>query len=577
MPGIGRRRTSALRRGCLADCSALRIVMNIHPPDRRISFYFHEAPQRRVASARVPRIRLSGARCGCREPGPVRARQAGAEKATWSGCGHAGESAVPRESLLSIEGYADDLPRVPPDVLTLARFAADYYQYPLGLTLAHAVPPRGRQSAPIRPEQPSAYRLTEAGIAGIHGLPARARGQIGLAAALRGRAYRASNYWLAHPRLACCWSRWLAAGWIESAPEAPDTKRDGMVVLPGLNAGQGAAVQAIVAAAGTFQPFLLHGVTASGKTEVYLSAAAAVIANGQQVLMLVPEINLTPQLADRIRRALPFARIVQLHSNLPAAQRLAAWRDAAEGSAQFVLGTRLAVFAPCPVSGSSSSTKNTICRTSNRMACATQRAIWLYIGPACATFRSCWAAPRPRWRRCGRHAADATGCCLCPTARSPAHPRLSGWCRSATSRRWVGLPLHCAPQSRCALHAANSRCCSSTGGVGAPSLLCVACAWAAHCQRCSARLVVHLEEKCLRCHHCGYEEPIARACPECGKSGPLPLGFGTQRLEAVLRELFSQGPYRPDRCRFHAPERLVVRAAGRNSRRETRYPGRHSK
>ena len=376
-----------------------------------------------------------------------------------------GESAVPRKALLAIEGYAEDLPQVPPDVLTLARFAADYYQYPLGLTLQHAVPPRGRQSAPIRAEQPSAYRLTEAGTAGIRSLPGRARRQIELAAALQGRQSVPRAELLAGaPSARALLGRWRALRWIESVPAAADTKRDGMVILPELNTGQRAAVQAIVAAAGSFQPFLLHGVTASGKTEVYLSAAAAVIANGQQVLMLVPEINLTPQLADRIRRALPFARIVQLHSNLPDAQRLVAWREAAEGTAQFVLGTRLAVFAPSPVSGSSSSTKNTTCRTSNRMACATQRATWLCIGPVCATLRSSWAAPRPRWRRCGRRAADAIDFCHCAIARSPARPPRSGWCRSVTSRQWAELPRRCAPQSRRALRAASSHCCSSTGG-----------------------------------------------------------------------------------------------------------------
>src|SRR5450759_1878644 len=198
-----------------------------------------------------------------------------------------GESAVPRETLLAIEGYADDVPQVPPDVLALARFAADYYQYPLGLTLQHAVPPRGRQSAPIRGEHPSAYRLTEAGTTGIGSLPARARRQVELAAVLQGRQSVPRAELLAGaPYCRTLLGQWLASGWIEAVPAGPDPKRDGTVMLPDLNTGQTAAVQVIVATAGSFQPFLLHGVTASGKTEVYLSAAAAAIANGQQVLML---------------------------------------------------------------------------------------------------------------------------------------------------------------------------------------------------------------------------------------------------------------------------------------------------
>jgi primosomal protein N' (replication factor Y) len=450
-----------------------------------------------------------------------------------------GESAVPPETLLAIEGYADDVPRVPPDVLTLARFAADYYQYPLGLTLAHAVPPRGRQSALIRVEQPSAYRLTEAGIAGIGSLPAGARRQIELAAAFQGRySVPRAELLAGAPSARALLGRWLGSGWIESVPAAADTKRDGMVILPELNTGQRAAVQAIVAAAGTFQPFLLHGVTASGKTEVYLSAAAAVIANGQQVLMLVPEINLTPQLADRIRRALPFARIVQLHSNLPDTQRLVAWREAAEGTAQFVLGTRLAVFAPLPRLGlivvdeehdMSYKQQDGLRYVARDLAVyrARLRNAPVVLGSATPALETLWQTRGGRYRLLSLHDRAIAG--------APPSIRLVPQ-RDKQTVGGIAAALRAAIEARLARGEQSLLFINRRGY--APSLLCVACAWAAHCQRCSARLVVHLEEKCLRCHHCGYEEPIARACPTCGNQDLLPLGFGTQRLEAVLHELF---------------------------------------
>lgn len=449
------------------------------------------------------------------------------------------ESAVPRETLLSIEGYADDLPQVPPDVLALARFAADYYQYPLGLTLQHAVPPRGRQSAPIRAEQPAAYRLTEAGTAGIRSLPARARRQLELAAALQGRQSVPRAELLAGaPYCRTLLGQWRASGWIEAVPAIPDPKRDGTVMLPDLNTGQTAAVQAIVATAGSFQPFLLHGVTASGKTEVYLSAAAAAIANGQQVLMLVPEINLTPQLADRIRRALPFARIVELHSNLADAQRLVAWREAAEGTAQFVLGTRLAVFAPLPRLGlivvdeehdMSYKQQDGLRYVARDLAVyrARLRNAPVVLGSATPALETLWQTRGGRYRLLSLRDRAIAG--------TPPSVRLAPQ-RDKQTVGGIAAALRAAIEARLARGEQSLLFINRRGY--APSLLCVACAWAAHCHRCSARLVVHLEEKCLRCHHCGYEEPIARACPTCGNQDLLPLGFGTQRLEAVLRELF---------------------------------------
>jgi primosomal protein N' (replication factor Y) (superfamily II helicase) len=450
-----------------------------------------------------------------------------------------GESAVPRETLLSIEGYAEDLPQVPLDVLALARFAADYYQYPLGLTLQHAVPPRGRQSAPVRAEQPAAYRLTEAGAAGIRSLPARARRQFELAAALQGRqSVPRAELLNGAPSSRALLGRWLASGWIEGVPADPDPQRNGTVILPDLNTGQSAAVQAIVATAGSFRPFLLHGVTASGKTEVYLSAAAAAIANGQQVLMLVPEINLTPQLADRIRRALPFARIVELHSNLADAQRLAAWREAAEGTAQLVLGTRLAVFAPLPRLGlivvdeehdTSYKQQDGLRYVARDLAVyrARLRKAPIVLGSATPALETLWQTRRGRYRLLSLSDRAIAG--ASPSIRLvPQRDRQTAGGIAAALRAAIEARLGRGEQSLLFINRRGY----------APSLLCAACAWAAHCHRCSARLVVHLEEKCLRCHHCGYEEPIANACPQCGNQDLLPLGFGTQRLEAALREFF---------------------------------------
>ena len=138
---------------------------------------------------------------------------------------------------------------------------------------------------------------------------------------------------------------WRARGWVDArvAEVRPDAARHA-----NLNAAQRASVAAILGARGAFATLLLYGVTGSGKTDVYLAAAADVIASGGQVLLLVPEINLTPQLMQRVRTALPHVRIATLHSALAAGARRAEWQAAASGEAQLVLGTRLAVFAPLP-------------------------------------------------------------------------------------------------------------------------------------------------------------------------------------------------------------------------------------
>ena len=449
------------------------------------------------------------------------------------------ESAVPYESLSCIDGYADDLPAVPDDVLALARFASAYYHYPLGLTLQHAVPPRGRTRAPLRVERPVAYRVTAAGNASLPNVPARARRQWALAAVLlKTPNVPRADLLAVSPSANALIERWVASGWIEAAPQVEDLKREGTAVLPELNAAQSAALDAVVAAAGSYSPFLLHGVTASGKTEVYLGAAAAVIASGRQVLMLVPEINLTPQLAQRVRRALPFARIVQLHSSLAAAERLVSWRDAAEGRAQLVLGTRLAVFAPLPRLGlvvvdeehdMSYKQQDGLRYVARDLAVYRARlgTVPVILGSATPALETLWQTRHGRYRLLVL--ADRA------VAGAPPVVRLVPQ-RDKQTLGGIAAALRAAIETRLARGEQSLLFINRRGY--APSLLCVACAWAAQCRRCSARLVVHLEHRCLRCHHCGHEEPIPVACPNCGNQDLLPLGFGTQRLEGILRELF---------------------------------------
>jgi primosomal protein N' (replication factor Y) len=256
------------------------------------------------------------------------------------------------------------------------------------------------------------------------------------------------------------------------------------------------------------------------------------------VLFLVPEINLTPQLAARVALALPRARIVQLHSSLGESQRLLAWHAAANGDAQLVLGTRLAVFAPLPRLGlvivdeehdGSYKQQDGLRYIARDLAVyrARQRGIPVILGSATPSLETLHQARQGRYRRINLAsralAADPPTVRLVPQ-RDPSTPGSL----SAALRAGLGARLARGEQSLLFINRRGY----------APSLLCTACAWTAQCARCSARLVVHLAERRLRCHHCGHEEPVRAACPHCGNQDLLPLGFGTQRLEAELREHF---------------------------------------
>jgi len=448
-------------------------------------------------------------------------------------------SDVVPESLVAIDGFADELPRVPDDVLALARFAADYYQFPLGMTLQHAVPPRGRRESAHAARPPVAYRMTARGLAALDTLPARAPLQRALAAEFSTHGVRSREALLsALPTCGPLLRRWLANGWLSANAAEETPGHDGHSALPALSGAQQIAVEAIVAASDRFQPFLLRGITGSGKTEVYLASAAERIAAGGQVLMLVPEINLTPQLADRIRRALPGIRIAMLHSHLGDAQRLDAWRQAANGSAQLVLGTRLAAFAPLPrlalivvdeENDLSYKQQDGLRYSARDLAVyrARLRNVPIVLGSATPSMETLWQARRGRYRlltldeRAGGGKPPAIR--LIPQRGQDSSGGLTPPLVEEIAKR-----LDRKEQS---LLFINRRGYS-------PSLLCVECAWAANCVRCSARLVVHLVQRCLRCHHCGHEEPLPRTCPACGNQDLLPLGYGTQRLEGALREAF---------------------------------------
>jgi primosomal protein N' (replication factor Y) len=314
---------------------------------------------------------------------------------------------------------------------------------------------------------------------------------------------------------------------------------------PELTGEQQAALDAIADDGSGFKAYLLHGVTGSGKTEVYLRLVERALKAGRQVLLLVPEINLTPQLEVRVSARFPEAGLVSLHSELSEAARTRNWRAALDGRARIVLGTRLAIFTPLPELGlivvdeehDASFKQQDGMRYSARDVAvfrARERGVPIVLGSATPSLES-WANATDT-RTPSRYTLLSLRERAVENARLPVVQRidtrreklqdgLSGALLMAIEKR-----LQQGEQSLVFLNRRGY----------APVLTCTCCGWISRCTRCAANLVLHLADGRLRCHHCGFEARVPKSCPSCGNQDIQPFGRGTQRLEVVLAERFPQ-------------------------------------
>ena len=374
-------------------------------------------------------------------------------------------------------GIMEGLPALPADWLALVEFCSRYYQHPLGEVTTMALPPHLRRGK----------------------LPVRRK-----------------------PKAAI-------------TPPAPPNQ-------PALYPEQLVAVDTLVAAArrGGYAAFLLHGITGSGKTEVYLRVIEQVLAQGRQALMLVPEIALTPQLEGRVAERFPQALVISAHSGMADAARARGFLDALEGRADIVLGTRLAVFAPLPRLGlivideehDQSFKQQEGLRYSARDVAvwrAHQLGVPIVLGSATPSLETFYHARSSGGRYqllelTQRAVAIAPPTVVCvDTRREKLQDGMSAAMLAAITAR-----LERGEQSLIFLNRRGY----------APVLACPACGWVSRCRRCAANMVVHLADKRLRCHHCGGEETIPKPCPNCGNLDIHPFGRGTQRLEESLAARF---------------------------------------
>ncbi|WP_036171114.1 primosomal protein N' [Massilia sp. 9096] len=312
--------------------------------------------------------------------------------------------------------------------------------------------------------------------------------------------------------------------------------------MPALNPGQQQAADAIGAAEG-FSPMLLYGVTGSGKTEVYLQACAQVLAHDDhaQILILVPEINLTPQLEGNIRARFPGVMLATLHSSLSEGERMLHWLAAHQGRARIVLGTRLAILASLPnlklivideEHDPSYKQQEGLRYSARDLAVwrARQLQIPIVLGSATPSLESWHHAQTGRYRLLElkeRAVRDA----VLPRVRMIDMERdkpVEGL--TPTLVRALRARIEKGEQSLLFLNRRGY----------APVLSCDACGWISNCTRCTAFMVLHRPERRLRCHHCSLELRIPHACPTCGNIDLQPLGRGTQRVEEGLQAMFPE-------------------------------------
>ncbi len=449
--------------------------------------------------------------------------------------------------LKRIEAVLDEGPLLSDRDLSLLHWAARYYHHPLGEVFSAAFPVALRQGKPATIKAEKFYVLTE-------------KGRLLNPEQLR-RAPKQQQllYQLQSEREAVPASRLNAIleNWRPAAKALQDKqllKLEGaaanakthLTLNPQLhpNPLQQQAIEQVVSALSRFEVFLLEGVTGSGKTEVYMQVIRSVLERGQQVLVLLPEITLTPQLEQRFRQrfAVP---ITVSHSKLTDIQRQQAWLGMQRGDYAIMLGTRSALFTPLARPGliildeehDASFKQQEGFRFSARDVAVVRGKLLnvpVLLGTATPSLESVYNVEQGRYRLL--HLTERAG-----NAAPPKMLLLD--IRNKRMQEGLSEPLIAEMHKTLAKNEQVLLFLNRRGF--APTLICHGCGWVARCRRCEANMVIHYDDALLRCHHCGSEQRLLPNCPDC-KTGQLtPLGLGTERVEKALAQQF--------------PERSVIR------------------
>ncbi|MCZ6502374.1 MAG: primosomal protein N' [Gammaproteobacteria bacterium] len=452
---------------------------------------------------------------------------------------------IDEAKLRSIIEIIDQEPVLSTALLQLCNWASGYYHHPIGDVLVNALPVSLRKGVPAH-NPPQELTITSRGKSADLAKLGRAPKQLELLQTLKQSTLvkdeiRDQNF---KPHIVTALLKKKFVTWRNrdlQIPSHDNVIRNYNNISP--SHWQHSAIK-LVDRPGTF---LLHGITGSGKTEVYLRAIESVLSKSKQALVLVPEIGLTPQTLSRFTDRFD-VKIEIMHSGLTNKERLTAWQNAASGTTRIIIGTRSAVFTPLHNPG-----------------------LLVVDEEHDGSFKQ-----QDGFRYSARDLAVMRGQLeKIPVVLGSATPSLESLHNCQLGKyKLITLPERTAGAKKETYQLLNLRNRESYGGIStelikqigdelgkgnqvlvfinrrgfAPVLYCPDCQWVAKCRRCDARLTYHLEQRSLICHHCGIRTSIFDKCGECQSFQLLPLGMGTERVEETLSSIFPTYPvYRIDR------------------------------
>ena len=444
------------------------------------------------------------------------------------------DSDLPASRLKKILSVIDQEPLFSKTEFGLLKWAAEYYHHSLGEVIFNALPAPLRQGRPASRKKKFVFRLAADAGADLNRAPLQKEIIDMLAAHPQGLAHDffSDRRWARPLNI-------LQQKGLICREEAPPDVQPEPAPQPGfsLNPEQQQAVDRIIAGADHFGCFLLEGVTGSGKTEVYIETIKHYMEKGLQSLVLVPEIGLTPQLANVFRAKLG-TRTMVLHSGLSDGERLQAWLQARDGDAAVVLGTRSAVWTPLKKPGviiideehDLSYKQSDGFRYSARDVAIMRGKmsdIPVVLGSATPSLESLYNAARNKY----------THIQLSMRAGGAFHPVTS--IIDLRAQKMVGAFSNTMlsaidaelKQGHQILLFLNKRGFS-------PVIMCHNCGWTGKCSRCNVNLTYHKLDNRLSCHHCGSQKMKPEQCPDCGSDGLLQIGHGTERLSETLAGVF---------------------------------------
>lgn len=449
-------------------------------------------------------------------------------------------AAVGSARLKQVLQLLDEAPLLDAELMQSLALAADYWLGAPGEAYANALPLALREAKPLPAIGDEYWSLSAAGQS-AHDAGSRRGGSRQLLALLSAGALSAQELTERLPGWRTASRRLAGAGLIERSERPPLNHALPASMPPQLNDEQQQAVAAVAAHLGEYQPFLLDGVTGSGKTEVYLALIEQVLAQGKQALLLVPEIGLAPQTVRRLRERLGVL-VEVLHSNLSEGDRARAWLRARAGSARVILGTRSAMFTPLPEAGiiivdeehdSAYKQQEGFRYHARDLAVVRARAlnVPVLLGSGTPSLESLANAEAGRYRTLHLRAR--------PGAIRPPQVQIIDM---RAQRLEHGLsPALLAAVADAVARGEQALVFRNRRGY-APVLLCHSCGWHADCPRCERPLTLHAGRRQLLCHHCDFRQRVPVACPVCGSADLKPQGQGTERLEEALTTQFPQVP-----------------------------------